>query len=75
MMMKGPFRELIPIGRQDVGVRLPDGAGAQGVQLLVSGIRPEFTVKDGTLSVAVPSVLDHEVVAIDLGASGGDEIG
>jgi hypothetical protein len=64
--MKGPFRELIPVGEQRVVVRLPDGARAGRVRLLVAG-RDLPVEQDGTrLSVAVPSVRDHEVVAIDL---------
>ena len=30
MMMKGPFRELIPVGEQQVVVRLPPGARPDG---------------------------------------------
>src|SRR6185312_16927809 len=37
MMMKGPFRELIPVGEQRVTVRLPEGASPRRVQLLVAG--------------------------------------
>ena len=66
LMMKGPFRELIPIGSQSVRVRLPAKTTAKGVQLLVSGLRPQYDVTSQILSVTVPSVLDHEVVAIDL---------
>ena len=40
MMMKGPFRELIPVGEQQVVVRLPAGAKATKVHLLVAGARP-----------------------------------
>ena len=66
MMMKGPFRELIPVGEQRVDVRLPAGAKARRVQLLVAG-REVPVAQDGTrLSVTVPSVRDLEVVAIDL---------
>lgn len=66
MMMKGPFRELIPIGPQNIRIRLPEKTTAKRVQLLVSGLRPQYDVTDQILSVTVPSVLDHEVVAIDL---------
>ena len=66
MMMKGPIRELIPTGEQEVRVRLPEGTKAEAVRLL-SADRPAKTVRVGTsLVVTVPSVLDHEVVAIDL---------
>jgi hypothetical protein len=66
MTMKGPFRELIPVGEQRVTVRLPAGAKARRVQLLVAG-REVPVAQEGTrLTVTVPSVRDLEVVAIDL---------
>ena len=66
MMMKGPFRELIPVGEQEVVVRLPEGRKARRVQLLVAG-REVHGEQDGSPpEVTVPSILDHEVVAIDL---------
>jgi len=68
MMMKGPFRELIPVGRQEVRIRLPEGAKAEKIHLLVSDSAPEHQVKDGVATVVVPSILDHEVVAVDLSA-------
>lgn len=69
MMMKGPFRELIPISEQKVRIRLPEGKSAKTVQLLVSG-KPVPVDKDpGYVSLVVPAVVDHEVVAIDLSAS------
>ena len=37
MMMKGPVRELIPVGEQHVRVRLPEGTRAKAVRLLVAG--------------------------------------
>ena len=43
MMMKGPFRELIPIGEQRVRLRLPDGLSARAVRLLVAGKTPEYS--------------------------------
>src|SRR5205823_6763251 len=65
MMMKGPFRELIPVGEQRVIVRLPEGIKARKVHLLVAG-RDIPAEQDGLrLTVEVPSVRDHEVVAID----------
>jgi hypothetical protein len=67
MMMKGPLRELIPIGAQQVRVRLPDGAHARGLQLLTAGTRPALRQDGAWITVDVPQILDHEVVAIDLG--------
>ncbi len=66
MMMKGPVRELMPIGEQRVRLQLPAGASVRGVRLLVAGTSPEFKERDGWLEVAVPSVTAHEVVAVDV---------
>ena len=40
MMMKGPFRELIPVGEQRVVVRLPAGADGQQGSPARGGARP-----------------------------------
>lgn len=66
MMMKGPFRELLPVGAQEVKVRLPAGRKVERVRLLVSDAVPRTTVRSGALELTVPSVLLHEVIAIDL---------
>lgn len=65
MMMKGPFRELIPVAAQ-VSVRVPRGLRVTGVKLLMSGQIPKFELKGGNVTVAVPQILDHEIVALDL---------
>lgn len=66
MTMKGPFRELIPVGPQEVDVRLPEDATAKKVHLLVGDREIPARQESGRLKVTVPSILDHEVVAIDL---------
>ena len=66
MCMKGPLRELLPIGEQHVRVTLPDDARATKVTLLTAGVSPRATQDGRTLTIHVPSILDHEVVAIDL---------
>lgn len=66
MMMKGPFRELIPISEQKVRVRLPQGNKAKQVQLLVSGQPVRTTESTGYVELTVPAVVAHEVIAIDL---------
>ena len=67
MMMKGPFRELIPIGPQEVRIRLPEGARASDVKLLVSNEMPDsLELSNQEVTLTVPSILAHEVVAIDL---------
>ena len=65
MMMKGPFRELIAVGEQRVVVKLPPGVTAKKVQLLVAGREIPVEQSGTRLSVTVPSIRDHEVVAID----------
>jgi hypothetical protein len=66
MMMKGPARELVPIGAQQVRLRLPEGVRPKRVRLLATDTTPRFERKGAELSVVVPAVLDHEVVAVDL---------
>jgi hypothetical protein len=66
MMMKGPFRELIPISTQRVRIRLPRDKKARKAQLLVSGKPLRVEESAGYLTVTVPTILDHEVIAIDL---------
>ena len=66
MMMKGPLRETIPIGPQRVRVRLPAQARARRVRLLTAGTSPRVEQSGDLLTLTVPSVDVHEVVAIDL---------
>jgi hypothetical protein len=66
MMMKGPIREFIPTPPQQVTVRLPRGGKAKKVQLLVSRQTPRVREANDSVSLTIPSILDHEVVAIDL---------
>ena len=65
MMMKGPFRELIPV-RAEVTVNIPQGSSPGKVQLLVSGVKPEVVVKETKLIVSIPDIYDHEIIGIDL---------
>jgi hypothetical protein len=65
MMMKGPIREFVPTPPQQVTLRLPEGQRARKVQLLASGQSPRVREANGSLSLVVPSILDHEVVAVD----------
>ncbi|WP_080055278.1 alpha-amylase family protein [Spirosoma aerolatum] len=65
MMMKGPFRELIPVEAQ-VSVPVPTGVKVTGVKLLMSEQKPKFEIKGGKVLVAIPRIVDHEIVALDL---------
>lgn len=66
MMMKGPRREFLPTPPQNVAVRLPEGAKIRKVQLLASGATPRVRQSNGSTRLTIPSIVDHEVIAIDL---------
>jgi hypothetical protein len=66
MAMKVPFRDFVPVGEQKVRVRLPNDARARKVHLLVARKNPHVQHNGAELTVTVPSLLDHEVVALDL---------
>lgn len=66
MMMKGPIRELIAVGAQKVRIRLPEGRKPKKVQFLVGAGTPRVQEANGYLSLTVPQILDHEVIAVDL---------
>lgn len=66
MMMKVPVHELIPISEQQVRVRLPDGLRAKKVHLLAANKTPRMQHNGDELTIIFPSILDHEIVAIDV---------
>jgi len=66
MMMKGPFREIVPVGEQRVRLTLPEGQRAKRIQLLVGGKEPPTSNAGGLVEITVPSIGVHEVIAIDL---------
>ncbi len=69
MMLKGPIREVIPISKQTVRIRLPkDGRRASKARLLVAGSEVPFREEGGAVVVQVPMIELHEVVALDLKA-------
>jgi len=65
MMMKGPVREIIPIGEQTVSLGLPTGKTPAAVKLLVAGGRADFSAASGAIKIRVPSIALNEVVALD----------
>jgi hypothetical protein len=65
MMMKGPFRELIPVGEQQVVVRLPEDVQVRRAHLLREGRELPVQRDADRLSLTVPSIRDIEIVAID----------
>ena len=67
MMMKGPYREIIPAGPYTVSLAIPPGAKVGAVKLLESAAIPKTAARAGArLVVEVPRIRLHEVVAVDL---------
>jgi len=65
MMMKGPFRELIPVNA-DVSIKMPMASKVGGVHLLVSGQEPVIETNGDRVKLKVPQIYDHEIIGIDL---------
>jgi hypothetical protein len=66
MFHRGAIREPYPVGPLEVDVALPVGRTARDAKLLVGGNEIPFELRDGRLHATVPSILDHEVLAVDL---------
>jgi hypothetical protein len=66
MMMKGPFRELIPLKHQEVSIRIPRGKEVVKIQFLVACVSPEYHMGVDHIDLVVPEIIDHEVIALDL---------
>jgi hypothetical protein len=66
MMMKGPYRETIPVGPLGVRLRLPEGRRAKGVRLLVAGNKAAWKAEGAWVTLTLPRIGLHEVVAVDL---------
>jgi hypothetical protein len=64
MMMKGPLRKSLPIGRQIVSVELPANHKAATARLLLAGQPADVTVSDGRAAIVVPEIDSLEVVDI-----------
>ncbi|MBS1872938.1 MAG: beta-galactosidase trimerization domain-containing protein [Acidobacteria bacterium] len=64
MMMKGPVREVYPVGPQQVRLHAP--GKAKSVRLCVAGRAVPFKVEGETIQFEIPSVEVHEMAAIDL---------
>lgn len=68
MMMKGPVREIIPVPRQTVRVRIPEVRRIAKVHLLVGESAVPYRQESDTIEMEIPSVGLHEVIAIDFAA-------
>jgi hypothetical protein len=62
MAMKGPIREVFPVGRHTVSVAVPKGRKLDKARLLVSGRRAKASVSKGRVEVEVPGIDTLEVV-------------
>jgi hypothetical protein len=65
MMMRPSFREMIPSPPQQVRLRLPEGRRVSKIRFLVAGTAPRVQTAGGVMTLTVPSIRDHEVIAID----------
>jgi len=66
MMMKGSFREILPVGPQKVRLRLADGAKARAVRFLVSQAKPKWRQAGEWIETTTPPIGLHEVVAVEV---------
>jgi hypothetical protein len=64
MMMKGPFRELIPVDAE-VSISIPANKKLAGVHLLMSGKKPVYEMKNGKLYVKAQQVMAHEIIGVE----------
>jgi hypothetical protein len=65
MMMKGPFRELIPVDAE-VNIKIPDNLKVTGVRLPMRDKEPQYTTKNGVITLTVTQIFDHEIIGVDL---------
>lgn len=68
MMMKGPFRELIPIDAE-VSIQVPADSKLTGVSLPMRDKNPEYSVSSGRVSLKIDQIYDHEIIGLDLAKS------
>lgn len=65
MMMKGPFRELLPVPAQ-VAVKIPENSKVTAVHLLIGNKNVPVKINDSKILVNIPQIFDHEIIGIDL---------
>jgi hypothetical protein len=58
--------KFLPVMNVPVRLRLPQGRSAKSVALMWSGVKPEWSVRDGWVELTVPQVQVYEVVRVDL---------
>ncbi len=65
MMMKGPVREIFPVGAQRVRIRIPAGRRIATARLLVAGKQIPLHRSEGFVECQIPGVSLHEVIALE----------
>jgi hypothetical protein len=65
MMMKGPVREIFPVSRQQLSIRVPQDRRVAKVHLLVAGTEVPYRQGNHVIELELPSVGLNEVVALD----------
>ncbi|HUA85903.1 MAG TPA: ThuA domain-containing protein [Bryobacteraceae bacterium] len=66
MMMRGAFREILPVGPQQVRIKMPEAAKARALRFLVSEATPKWRQSGGWVETITPPIALHEVIAIDI---------
>jgi len=64
MMMKGPFREFIPIDAT-VSIKVPSTMKVKSVKLLFQQREALYRMQNGMISLDLSRINDHEIIAID----------
>ncbi|MGO1077891.1 family 10 glycosylhydrolase [Inquilinus sp. CA228] len=64
MMLKGPVREVLPLGPQRVSIAVPPGRSVAKAALLVAGRQVQAVPQDGRVVIEVPSIDRLEVVHV-----------
>jgi hypothetical protein len=67
MMMKGPFRELIPVDAE-VSIKIPEKVKVVRVHLPMREKEPQFIIRHGRVTLTVTQIYDHEIIGLDLTA-------
>ncbi len=65
-MLKGPVREILPVGAQRIRLCLPKGCIVREAHLLSGGELSHVSLQEGLLCATISGVAEHEVLAVDL---------
>jgi hypothetical protein len=65
MFLKGPIREILPVGPFEVTVSPPPGVKITGARLLESGSKVAVKSSGGRIALTVPRVAVHEIIVLE----------